>query len=480
MPAPTNISFATATDLGTLPADVIQDVHDAGTTYTVFYKFTAPAGILVVGAFGFGDLTTYRPTVAVFDQAQLAYLGIAVQNKPVQFYVTPGQIYYLRFTTNAGNPTPAILTLNVQVAPQLTVPVGTIFVPDDANADGTVAGGFPAALVSHLNNYTTINFVNPFPSGEAGDVLASTGRILVSDEFVDFNFKLYDNQINFLANVASLGNGSPRIRACQGASIFYAGSVGGGGQNARVRTISNAGVLGGTTYDLGVAGLTALAAKNDETILYYSGAVSSVNSEIKRWDLVLNAAMSDLVADIGGTYQVTDILYLADDTIIVMYFQSSNGSVIIKNYNLSGTLLRTYDLGTGNSSTKPRLAYAIDDPDSFLAWTHASGTGESRFREIETSSGTVLGNVIQSEYEGGAYQSAETATPNSRSGPSFSCPFMVVRNAISVTNTDESLIVSGSEVIAEASGIYEMIKDKTDDTIWIDVDAGTEQDVKIP
>ena len=40
---PTNTTCLTATELGTLPASITQDVHDAGTTYEVFHKLTAPA-----------------------------------------------------------------------------------------------------------------------------------------------------------------------------------------------------------------------------------------------------------------------------------------------------------------------------------------------------------------------------------------------------------------------------------------------------
>src|SRR5688500_16232274 len=104
MPAPTNTSATTATDLGTLPASVSQNVHDSGTTYEVWHKFTAPAGVTVVGVFGFGDLTTYRPTIRPYNGpagAPTALLSIGAENKPIQFPVTPGTEYFLKCTPNA-------------------------------------------------------------------------------------------------------------------------------------------------------------------------------------------------------------------------------------------------------------------------------------------------------------------------------------------------------------------------------------------
>jgi hypothetical protein len=88
---PTNTTFLTATELGSLPASTSQNVHDSGTTYEVFHKFTAPAGAVVVGVFARGDLSVYRPTVRVYvgpAASPIQILGIAALNKALQFPVT--------------------------------------------------------------------------------------------------------------------------------------------------------------------------------------------------------------------------------------------------------------------------------------------------------------------------------------------------------------------------------------------------------
>lgn len=66
MPAPPNTTALTAIDLGAFPASLTQDVHDAGTTYTVWYRFTAPAdGVVAWGKHLIGD----RSSRAIYHQS---------------------------------------------------------------------------------------------------------------------------------------------------------------------------------------------------------------------------------------------------------------------------------------------------------------------------------------------------------------------------------------------------------------------------
>lgn len=427
---PSNTTALTATNIAALPYNNVQNVFDAGLTYTVWYKYTAVVGENVIGVFGFGDLVNYKPTIFVYTgpaAAPVPYLSIAVQNKPIQMPVTPGTEYFFEFRKN-GDFNPSSLTVNAITGPVSIAPAGSIFINDDAP-------GFPAALISSTVDYTVLRFIYPFPAGEAGDVLQTTGRVLVSDEFIDLNYKLYSNTLTFITDVVWSWTGAPRIRACQGASKFYIGMSGSGITTAKVRTVDNNGALGGTIFDLGAVGLTALAAKNDETILYYSGRVSSLNSEIRRWDLIGNVPLSDLVPDVGGTYRVTDILYLDDDTLIVLYFQSSPRDVFARRYSIAGATLNTYLFGSSHTTTIPRLAYAIDNPNSFWIFTHPTGTGTSVIQNVKCSDGSILTTRNEAEYEGGAYQPSETATPLSRFGDSFSCPLIITRASIGAPST---------------------------------------------
>lgn len=431
---PSNISAATATDIAALPYNNVQNVFDAGITYTVWYKITPNfTGLLEV--FGFGSLAGYKPTTFIWTGTGTtswpnAAGQVISQNKPVQFPVITGQTFYLEFRKN-GNFDPSSLTVDVQRLTEVVAPGGSILVNDDTN-------GYGAAILSAITDYTVLRYKYPFPAGEAGDVLATSGRFLFSDEFVGLNLELYENDLSFIMDVAFSWIGAPRIRACQGASKFYVGSVGNGLNTSKVRTVDNNGVLGPIIdlgVDGGISGLTALAAKNDETILYYSGRGSSLNSQIKRLDLVTLLPLSDLAADIGGTYQVVDILYLANDTILVGYWQSSPSNITVKAYDTTGAILNTINLGGGWNSTKPRLTYAIDDPNSFWIFLHPSGTGASKLRNIKVSDGSTLAERNTIDFEVGAYQAAETATPTARAGSSFSCPIAIIRASTGAPST---------------------------------------------
>ncbi len=422
MPPPTNIDGLTAIDLGSLPASVTQDVRDSGTNYTVWYKYTTSATEVTIGVFGFGALSPgYRPTIHVFDGPAAAPTvyphdgsQIVATNVPVQIPVTPLTTYFFEFVSSTGNtPTTAILTLTAYTAPTTSFSLGDIFINDDTRH-------LPAII---LNGSTGApkKFINPFPAGEGGDVLTS-GVILVDDNSAA-NLQLYNADLTLNTTITTfvwVGTDC-RIRTCNGANKFYVGSEGAGATHALANTISSTGVLGSTIGPFAAAGLTAIAAKNDESILYY---VQTVGGAVKRWNIPGNIATTDLVAGIAS-YAVFDILYLDDDTIIVGYYKSSaTRDLKVIQYDTSGSVLNTYNFGSTNDNG-PRLSYAIDNPNSFWIWTHVASV--STLTNIKCSDGSTITTFSLTEYEGGAYQGAQTATPLNNFGPSFSCPFFILR-----------------------------------------------------
>ena len=325
----------------------------------------------------------------------------------------------MRIRPNAGNPSPASLTLAVEAAPNAAVPVGAIAVPDDAPDR-------PAALLDSTTG-EVLRFVSPFPAGEQGDVLAN-GTMLVSDEFTDLDLKLYDATFTLITSVAWTWTGvGPTIRANHGSNTFYVGSDGSGGTPAQVSTVSAAGVLGATTWVLPEVGLDAAAASNDDTVLYFSGQISG-GSAIERWDLINDVALADLVAAVVG-YIVIDILVLSDDSLVVGYFKSSAPQdLLATRYDATGAVLHTYSFGSNHTSLKPRMAYALDNPASFWMWTHTdTPAGFTSMLNVRVSDGTILTTLTVAEYEGGVYEPAASATPAARFGMSFSCPFFVTR-----------------------------------------------------
>src|SRR6185503_954886 len=123
MPAPTNTSPASATVISSLPASITQTVDDAGTTYTVWYAYTATADDVEIGLFGYGDNTAYYVGTQVYNDVSAAPATRIINtglppdsttgNKAVQVPVTAGDAYYMTFAPTTGHPSRAVLSLAI-------------------------------------------------------------------------------------------------------------------------------------------------------------------------------------------------------------------------------------------------------------------------------------------------------------------------------------------------------------------------------
>ena len=420
MPAPTNTTAGTATNIASLPASISQDVHDAGTTYEVWYKYIAGVTDKLIGLWGYGDgLTPYTVRTRAYSDAGITLLvdtGTGGVNKAIQVPVNYGTTYYFRFTPNAGNPTPAILKIEAEKAPSTAVINGDIFINDDTE-------NFPGIVVDPSTGEVKNSF-NSMPAGEGGDILED-GTILLADAW-NGNLKLFDKNFNLLATIAIDIGFAISLRANHGQDLFYLGLA---TNPVTVKTVNNVGAIGGTTWTLtGNTNISGIAASNDGTTLYFAN--TPVASAVERWNLGTDTALSNLAAGIASEF-VSDILVLDDDTIVVLSYLSTGASCTARRYNAVGTLLSTYSIGAISlpASTPPRLAYDTDLGDNFWVWTHrpSPNTGMSRFLKIKVSDGSILATVDIIEYETGVYNQTATLTPGARFGISFSCPFFLLR-----------------------------------------------------
>jgi hypothetical protein len=449
MAPPVNTSFATAVTIGAFPYTITQsDINDAGTNFTVFYRFIAPNGARVIGAWGFsGHIGAgYEPTIIPFNGpagAPTQILGIASQNKPIQFPVVPGNEYFLEFQKNINTAGPEHIDVSVLVHSGSNITNGDVVIPDDTD-------GFPIALMSPSSDNVVNTFVlDTGASSEAGDI---TNHGIMCLEGLAGILVLNRNFSNI--NTLIPPSGTVRIRCCRGRNVFYVG-FSNNPSDAVVKTIGEAGSFGATTFTLtGNTTIEGIAANNTETILYF--ARTGAGEQIRRWDLVLNAAMADLVAGTAG-YRILDLLYLSDDTIVANLYNTGTKDVLPKRYSTAGALLNTYALGAQTGSTIPRMGYGADNT-SFWILTHTSG-GSSIVRNVRASDGAILTTRNYIEFEGGQYNGVETATPTGRFGNSFSCPIFIM-------------------VGEDFSGIYVMVPEKTDDTLY--TGDTTTLDVKIP
>lgn len=446
MPAPTNISAATAVEMTPLPYSIVQDVHDGiSAVYDVWYKHTCEtSGELSVFGSGIigGGTNDYTPYVNVYtgEPASLTpYLTFDEElsqiNLPIQIPVVEGTTYYFEFKDPAiiVAADPADLTLVAQLHTPLEVPFGAIIVPDDTD-------GFPATAV-HPTSGAILRFFHPVPSSEAADVL--TGGIIAIADKIDgdvsiFSPDLSEVLVEVTASVDAAHGGN--VRTCLGTNRFWI--LEDLGATCQARYLTSDGVLGTAHTLTGSTRVDCIAANNDETILFYTHTVIT-DRAIRAWDLVNDVALADFAAEIPD-YFTWDILVLADDSILVSYVDTGAPDFKVLRYNAAGTVLNTYEFGSAfvvPNDAPPRLAYGTND-ETFWTWTHPDGVneGKSVFTCVNVSDGaTVSASTPNREFEFGIYNDDPTATPDAYFGNSFSCPFFLLRTEIPDEPPDDDI-----------------------------------------
>ena len=316
----------------------------------------------------------------------------------------------------------------------MAVNIGDLAVPDDGQA--TADDAFPIVVMNPTTG--VVERLIAGPSGEGGAILPS-GAMLLEDAAqwsgTTGVFQLLNPDFSTLATVSISGfAGLPSNVSTNLTDAFYAGCHGSGATHAKVRKVSNTGTVGGTVYDLGAVGLNGFCVNAAETILYYNLSSNFSSSAVSRWNLTTNASMTDLVASVAGFFIEGDLLMLGDGSIVVPYRPISSGNSFIRRYDATGATLSTYTFGP--SQVVNRLALAIDDPNSFWVWSYPTpATGQNIYTNVKVSDGSTLSTVTVTQYELGKYAMSPTDTPTQRFGPSFSCPFLVLRQTVATPST---------------------------------------------
>jgi hypothetical protein len=320
-----------------------------------------------------------------------------------------------------------VLSLSVYAHADVAVPVGSLAVNDDTD-------GFPLALLDAAVDQSVLYFVQSIAAGEAGDILP-TGVLLVENVQVADQLTLYSATYAVLATISA-----PQTTCVTTNRVdaFYILKGGLGLTHATVRHVSNTGVLGAAWTLTGNVGVLGIAVDPTETVLYF--IKSGAGPAIKRWDLVNDIALPDLVA-LGTVALAKDLLCLTDGSVLVL---SRNASVQnVRRYDDTGALLTTYPLTFAlSSSGGDRLAHDVTDANFWVQQKDANVVGT--FTRFRVSDAAVLATRTFNFYEGGAYQGAQTATPAANFGPSFSCPFWVTRVAFPAAGTGTITVIKAT------------------------------------
>lgn len=443
MPAPTNTSALTAIDIGTtLPYSVVQTVDDAGVTYDVWYSYTAQSGDNEIGLWAFGDLAVYTPTLTIHTgpaSAPVPYLSItAPLNVPAQIPVTPGTTYYFKIATNAGNPTPAVLTLSVLRHTDVLAPIGSIGVNDDTD-------DYPLVLCSDSVDNTVLAFVQNIVAGENGDVL-SDGSLLL-DKNSDNTLHAYDSTYTEVATNTQPATAILKDIRGNRVDKFYA--LYRIGAQAFIYTYNSSAVV--LDQSIALTNVTGAAAKGvavspDGTIAYVQ---NTSTGKVVRWDLVNDVALTDLVTGLSTTLSY-NVLCLADGSVVV----GAAGNNEIRIYSAAGALLVSIPEGAlgVNMGFDDRMCYDTDD--AYFWYRATNGALIGKFFRIKASDGSIERTRTMRFYEAGMYQGAATATPDTRYGPSESCTFWITHTPLAPPAT----VVRLTQLPIEAAYGYRLIQ----------------------
>ncbi len=419
---PSNHTAATATAFSTLPQTITQDFGDG---LYAWYSYTGHANEVIAGFWAYAAIPGDTITTTVYESdATTVFLDMLnIENVPMQVPQTDGTKIY--FKVSSATPPSTDVTFSGVAGPTTSVPVGAIFVNDDTT-------GFATGCVSPVDgvNYQVLQFFDMAitASENGGDVLES-GRVLVGNDDSS-RYDLYSPQLQLITSVSGTAYAtSTAVRTCVGAQVFYAGIGGAGPNSGKMYRIDADGLLT-DTWTLPAAGLTGLAASNDESVIYVTGQSSATNAPIKQWNPNTNTFGANLVAGVAN-YNTIDLIVLGDNSIIAAYHRNSGGgaNLFFRRYDVAGATLNTYNFTTTNIEAS--IFHALDDPASFWVRVHDEVTlNTCTFYNIKSSDGSILSTVTQKTYEGGVFQGTATASPSARFGLSESCPSFILREAI--------------------------------------------------
>lgn len=413
MAAPTNTSFATAIDIGTtLPYTTTQRVDDAGTTYTVWYKYTAQPGDTEISVFGYGGGGSYTARVHFWLTDSIDYLDNHAIDVPSQIPVVPGTTYAWEFVPPGGNPSPANLSLTVKRGPIQALATGQIAINDSTD-------GYPAVVMDPATA-EPLSFHHPFASGESVAVLKS--GLTCAADLTNDRVLIYNPDLTLKITPTMPGAGYSAWVGTNQLNSFWIGKDGGAG-HAFMVLMQIDGTFG-TPIDLGSSGLKSLAPNQDNSKVYFIKDESTANQPVK----VVNTStfvVSNFLAGVAGyDFRSVNLMTLTDDTVLVHYAKTGSASYIERR-NPDGTLANTYTLAV-NAQVQHLFADPAD-PDYFWFWTE-NPAGTNTFTRVKVSDGSidhVAGPWV--EFIEGDSQDTPSATPSTYFGADFSCDPWIIR-----------------------------------------------------
>ncbi len=424
--APTNISFLTATDIGTLtgytPYTVTEDAWDGGGSVTqpLYFSYLPVTGDDMLEVYGYGNGTTYLPALRIYTGPASAPVQLdnnhAAISRPDQqdivTFVAAGQRVFFEFAKTGGNVNPSPLTVRIARGQKQTIINHDLYINDSSP-------GYPGIVMNPTTAIPKRYSLN-YPAGEGQETLQN-GVIAVIDAFTAKGPVLY--------NVASDGftvrntPTMPDANYIDGLSTnqidtFWSTKQFGGGHSFAV-PITQDGVVG-TPLDLGSANIDDAVPQADNSAVYaINGSV--VQKITNPGGVVTTFTTVDATFSFGN-----NLLMMTDDTLLVPY-QKSAATAYIRRFNLAGVEQAgsPYSLTGVVGITLERIFADPADPSFFWIWWQTSIL--NHFQKYTVSDGSIAVDISRTKFVEGVSQTATVSADTVYSGADFSCVPIILR-----------------------------------------------------
>lgn len=429
---PTNVQPVSATVVASLPfADAVVETYNL----PLWYARTPDVGEVYNGAWGFGGLGTYTPVSSVWitngtvEWPETIWQTIG-PNVPIEFPVVPGQTYWVEFASQYeaayGN---QLDPVQILPGPTEVIDAPAVFITDDSF-------GYGAAITSIVDGHvyqfrgSSRSVADGYPASENGEsLILGSGRFMLLASFSADNpqAKIYDGGDLALLTETDLGADQFNRISSNFVDMFYVGFGIVAPDNAYVYRVSEDGVLDPTV--IGPLGINALAFAEpnaDETILYFAqiGTGGGGGEPVQQWDLINNVALPDLTGPLDAIS--ANAIALPDGLVITAII---GGIGAVYKLDTAGNVVWSLPTAGINPDYHSFHFYPhVDYPDSFWVVMHV-GNATSLFTRLDSATGAVLDQYSHRTFLTGAYEGAETATPDADFGPATSCAYVLLTSA---------------------------------------------------
>lgn len=262
--------------------------------------------------------------------------------------------------------------------------------------------GNPGVIVDTNGVGSVLNEISFFSIGEG--VRVSNGRFATSISNLTAPIRIYTwTSPTTFTQVALFAGGNPTPG--YGLNVnndFFWGFFNIAAANASFYKFNDAGVV--VSGPIGpvptVSNGTHFCVNNAETIAYY---VDSLNNDIKRWDLSLNIAMSNLVTGFNANWICDGLFNVAASTDIIAIMNNAGGagnnSRLMVRYNSTGAVVFSVTFLTVPAPSIDNFEEAARGVDGSYIWTRNAGapswdiTVDCLYQKILVADGSVAASV---------------------------------------------------------------------------------------